>query len=633
MLAVSAQAGNTSAQENSGNPLHEAAERGDKAKVEALLDSGADINAKDEREYTPLHSSVFKAKKDIVELLLARGADVNARGVYSHGYTPLHAAAFSGLRDIAELLLGKGANINARTESGYTALFLAVNNDRRAVLELLLAKGADVVVQNNEGDTVLHDWAGINGNFKTSAGVNYSEEMLGLLLANGNYVNATNKEGYTPLHKAVFYRRKNIVELLLAKGAQINIKNKFGITPLDVATNQGFKDLAELLLAKAVDANVKDKDGNTAQGLANFAVFSRSTYEPVWTRNSRRALELSYQAEQLAKAGDRLGSWRAMTEAVQLSPNDPLLLRDFCHSSFDVGRYRDVVWGAQTLVEKFREDRWLFGGAAMHYEWGISLAVLGEYEQAAQVLGTGVERFPSGEWGDGFREWSIVLTYLNKDFIAAREEARAHPVTALGGSVHNGTVWNLLVKRIQDLSGMADMHKMQYPLLDHLSQLHRLIRDGIEKSYLSFETPEFKTKLGKFSRDLAWRTIIIYQSLPVKPLPPAVAVEKARRALNVIATEPEYNWERAIQDLMDVTRRVPWWAEAHYNVAVLFENRTFGGNWGDYYDYSDFVRSGSPSNRTIAAQEYMFCVGADPHGSKAAAARKMLKEWDQPIPN
>jgi ankyrin repeat protein len=49
MLAVSAQAGNTSAQENSGNPLHEAAERGDKAKVEALLDSGADINAKDER--------------------------------------------------------------------------------------------------------------------------------------------------------------------------------------------------------------------------------------------------------------------------------------------------------------------------------------------------------------------------------------------------------------------------------------------------------------------------------------------------------------------------------------------------------------------------------------------------------
>ncbi len=182
-----------------------------------------------------------------------------------------------------------------------------------------------------------------------------------------------------------------------------------------------------------------------------------------------------------------------MTEAVQLSPDDPLLLRDFCHSSFDVGRYRDVVWSARKLSE---ENNWLLN-AAVQVEWGISLAVLGDYEQAAQVIQAGLVRFPNDDLADYFLEWSIVLTYLNKDFHAATEEARDHPVQALGGSVLNGSdltegVWDLLKNRINHLAGMAETHKMQYPLLSHLSQLHRLIRDGLERRGVLSETPEWK---------------------------------------------------------------------------------------------------------------------------------------------
>ncbi len=384
----------------------------------------------------------------------------------------------------------------------------------------------------------------------------------------------------------------------------------------------------------------------------------RTAYEPVWTRNARLAEELRVQAEELTKTADRKSkehlldrgplfeAWQKLTEAVQLSPDDPFLLRDFCHSSFEVGRYRDVVWCARKLNED-KVNGWIMMSAAVQAEWGISLAVLGDYEGAARVIQKGLAKFPNEDvtknwlpsWEDYFREWSIILTYLNKDFHAATEEARAHPVQALGGSVLNGSalnggVWDLLKNHIWNLAGMAETHKMQYPLLSHLSQLHRLIRDGLEGSggggYLSFETPEWKAKVGEIGHDIAWRTISIYRSLPIKPLPPPGAVEKAKRALTVIATAPnQVSWYEAIRDLIDVTRRVPWWAEAHCNVAVLLED-SHSGNWS-YYGWAPNYYV-STNNRNIAAQEYMFCIGADPQGAEAGAARKMLKKWKQPIP-
>jgi hypothetical protein len=69
-------------------------------------------------------------------------------------------------------------------------------------------------------------------------------------------------------------------------------------------------------------------------------------------------------------------------------------------------------------------------------------------------------------------------------------------------------------------------------------------------------------------------------------------------------------------------------------VAVLLENRHDGMKI--YYDLGSPRFNGSyglAGNRIIAAQEYIFCVGADPRGSKANAAREILRKWNQPIPN
>ena len=56
-----------------------AAASGDTAAVTALLDGGADVEAKEtEREQTPLIFAAAANRADVVKMLLARGANKNA---------------------------------------------------------------------------------------------------------------------------------------------------------------------------------------------------------------------------------------------------------------------------------------------------------------------------------------------------------------------------------------------------------------------------------------------------------------------------------------------------------------------------------------------------------------------------
>ena len=92
--------------------LHSAAWRGDINSVRALLNAGADVNAKAPTQWastiftargTPLHFATFKKHGDIVRLLIDRGADIKATNV--HGYTPLEVAEKLGLTYIAVILM------------------------------------------------------------------------------------------------------------------------------------------------------------------------------------------------------------------------------------------------------------------------------------------------------------------------------------------------------------------------------------------------------------------------------------------------------------------------------------------------------------------------------------------------
>ena len=102
-------------------PLHIAAQQGDLAIVELLVQQGADINARDDRAggLTPLHWAVDRGHAAVVEFILQNGADVNARDNF--GRTPLYSAVAAVSRgffrplstrakDVVKLLLRYGAN-------------------------------------------------------------------------------------------------------------------------------------------------------------------------------------------------------------------------------------------------------------------------------------------------------------------------------------------------------------------------------------------------------------------------------------------------------------------------------------------------------------------------------------------
>jgi truncated hemoglobin YjbI len=104
--------------------------------VRALVQAGANVNANDGvKRCTPLHMAARRGYARVAEALLECGANIEARD--SLGDTPLRRAVNCGRADVVRLLLSRGADIHSIGSRGLTPLLAA----RTRPIKLLLSRG------------------------------------------------------------------------------------------------------------------------------------------------------------------------------------------------------------------------------------------------------------------------------------------------------------------------------------------------------------------------------------------------------------------------------------------------------------------------------------------------------------
>ena len=252
-------------------PVAEAAERGDKAAVLALIKQAADVNAAQGDGMTALHWAAMKGDVELAQMLIYAGANVKAAtrlGSYTplfvasqqghagvidalvkagadvnagtpNGTTPLMAAAASGEVEAVKVLLDQGANVNGKDGiRSQTPLMYAAAANRAAVIEILTARGADVKAASKVSDlsALSREGLGFGGN----------PQVPGAGQPGGQGGQGASGGGGRRAPMPGIDRNYSLNELIGAHG---------GLTPLLFATRQGHQESAEALLKAGADVN------------------------------------------------------------------------------------------------------------------------------------------------------------------------------------------------------------------------------------------------------------------------------------------------------------------------------------------------------------------------------------------
>lgn len=269
--------------------------------AKTLVESGADINARDAKARTPLHRAIRQEaqalkKPDVlytVKALLARNADLTAAD--ENASTPLHAAALLGEYTLIEAILSAqtagNLNLNAGDKDGKTPLFLALENkksDTAKIALLLLEKGADGRARDKKGTTPLAQTARMGDTGVLTALLAKGaplDEAVGDSTALGFAVSNSMKDaarflldqgadpkramsGESILERAINNDWDDFAALLIEKGVDLNVRHRGYQTPLTRAVMRNRKEVVALLLQKGADTNAKNSEGKTALQIA-----------------------------------------------------------------------------------------------------------------------------------------------------------------------------------------------------------------------------------------------------------------------------------------------------------------------------------------------------------------------------
>ncbi|MEI0796211.1 ankyrin repeat domain-containing protein [Brachyspira pilosicoli] len=209
---------------------------------------------------TPLLVASYTGNADIVNALIEAGSDIRAKDDID-GATTIHIASANGNNEVINILLNKDNTlINEADSMKDTPLHWASIKNQTDTISLLLANGADTKLTNSDGNTVLH-YAAMYGDVNT---VNV------LLEADSSLASVENNEGITPIYYAIVVSDNDILSSIITNGQiDINKKDSLGYTPLHYAANYGNMEAVVLLVEEFnADKTIVNDDNFTASDIA-----------------------------------------------------------------------------------------------------------------------------------------------------------------------------------------------------------------------------------------------------------------------------------------------------------------------------------------------------------------------------
>ena len=240
--------------------------------VEALINAGVEVDARDIHGMTALMYQGHMRHPWGVMTLIKGGADVNAKD--NEGRTPLmHIRSIEDPDPINEgyideycaeyvkTLIEAGANVNEKDNNGNTPLMYALSPES---VQYMIKAGADVNARNNKGQTAL-----MHAVFP---------ESVQYLVAAGADVNAKDKEGKTAL---MYVDNPETIDTLIQAGADVNARDNHGLTAFMYAYIGQFPDqgpfyysfepeiVVELFKKAGADFNAKDNNNKSLLDLVN----------------------------------------------------------------------------------------------------------------------------------------------------------------------------------------------------------------------------------------------------------------------------------------------------------------------------------------------------------------------------
>ena len=259
------------AQGDGSTALHWAAYRGDVEMTQALLKAGASVKAVTRiGSMSPLFMAAKGGNAAVIEALLKAGG--NALEANANGTTVLMTAASTGNADAVKVLLDHGADINAKDlTNGQTALMFAAAVNRAAVIKTLIARGADANVTTKvvRMERVQVD---ANGNPLPPAEGTRGAAAEGAQRGGGGgqrgggdrILGATVIGGLAALHFAAREGQMDAIRELVEGGADVNLQSAGDKTPpiTEVVIN-GHVDIAKYLLDHGANPKIANADGLT----------------------------------------------------------------------------------------------------------------------------------------------------------------------------------------------------------------------------------------------------------------------------------------------------------------------------------------------------------------------------------